>query len=147
MLTEICAELKNYFVKKEDIIKGDFLIQNGIITPSVNLAEGQFFRIVGSIFNDGVHSYTDVLVDEPKFHGAVWLMRVPQDVIELSDEIAAWLAKYGGVNSQAMTPYTSESFGGYSYTKSNGTSDESSVASWQNVFASRLNRYRRIRVI
>ncbi len=150
MLTQICAEIKNYFCKKEDIIIGDFSITDGTVTPSVGLVEGQYYRIVGSIFNDGVHEYSDALTDEPEFHGAVWKMRVPQDVINLASDIDAWQNKYGGVDSEAMSPFTSESFGGYSYSKGgNSSSDSGSVSSnsWKDVFGSRLNQYRRIRVI
>ncbi len=147
MLTQICAEIKNYFCKNEDIIIGNFTIINETITPSVGLIEGQYYRIVGSIFNDGVHAYSDVLVDEPEFHGAIWKMHVPQDVIELANDIDAWQKNYGAIDSQAMSPFTSESFGGYSYSKGSSDSGFTSSNSWQNVFASRLNSYRRIRVI
>lgn len=150
MLSEICAELKNYFCKKEDVIIGDFAIINNNITPPVLLEDGQYFRIVGSIFNDGVHQYTDELQlqDEPEFHGAIWKMRVPQDVIALAEEIQAWQDKNGAIDSVAMSPFASESFGGYSYSKgtsSNGSSNGG--ASWKDAFASRLNVYKRIRVI
>lgn len=149
MVGEICAEIKNYFVKKEDILVGDYSVQNGTIVPSVNIAEGQYYRIIGSIFNDGVHK-DDTLHDEGEFHGAIWLMRVPQDIIELAEEIEAWKDKYMGVDSQALSPYQSESFGGYSYSKASGGSRSGgSGVDWkdQAMFASRLNPYRRIRAI
>lgn len=151
MLNEICAEVRNYFVLSGDVLVGDYTISDGVIVPSVPLLEEQYFRIVGSIFNDGVHKYGDVLTDEPQFHGAVWLMRIPKDFLQLADEIAQWQAKHGGVDSAAMSPYNSESFGGYSYTKgtrasASGGSSGSSV-SWKDVFAQRLNVYRRIRTI
>ena len=149
MLTEICAEIKNYFCKDEDVIIGDFKIENGNIAPSVGLASGQYYRIVGSVFNDGVHADTDELKDESEFHGAVWKMRVPKEFLDLVKDIEAWQEKNGAIDSVAMSPYTSESFGGYSYSKSTGRSgaDGSGGSGWQDVFASRLNMYRRIRVI
>ena len=78
-------------------------------------------------------------------------MAVPPSVIALSAEIEAWQEKYGGVDSTAMSPYTSESFGGYSYSKSrggsgNGSSDSGS-GTWQSVYANRLNKWRKIRAI
>ena len=145
MLTEICAEIRNYFCKAEDRIIGDFSIVDGSIVPSVDLANDQYYRIVGSIFNDGVHRSTDILKDESEFHGAVWKMRVPQDVIDLAEDIEAWKEK----NADTIaSPYVSESFGGYSYSKGSGT-DGTIGASWKNQadFASRLRPYRRIRVI
>ena len=150
MLTQICAEIKNYFCKKEDVIIGDFEIVNGNIVPSISLASGQYFRIVGSIFNDGVHSDSDTLSDEGKFHGAVWIMSPPKDFLDLVAEIEAWQEKYGGVESANMSPYQSESFFGYSYSKGSGGSSSagaSSVPTWQSTYASRLKRFRRIRVI
>ena len=143
-LTELCAEIKNYFCLNEsDKHIGDFAIRNGVIAPSLNIAQNQYYRIVGSVFNDGVHQFgklDDVLVDEAEFHGAVWLMRVPKAVVELSEEIDSWIANYG---ASAQSPYQSESFGGYSYSKAAGKNGN---ISWQDAFATRLSMYRRIRV-
>ena len=150
MLTQICAEIRNYFSDENDRIIGDFQIVGGNITPLVSLLENQYFRIVGSVFNDGVHKYgdsTDILIDEPEFHGAVWLMSVPKDLIDLADEIKDWQTKNADV---LASPYQSESFGGYSYSKANGgTSAGGGTVNygWQNAFASRLNRYRKIRAV
>ena len=112
--------------------------------------DGQYYRICGSVFNDGVHKYgdeSDSLVDE-SFDGAVWAMAVPPAVIALDADITAWQEKYGGAESEAMSPFTSESFGGYSYSKSSrsGTSgDDAGAGSWQSAFAGRLNMWRKIR--
>lgn len=149
MLTQICAEIKNYFSLEKDRIIGDFEILDGSVTPPISIQEGQYYRIVGSVFNDGVHKYgdpSDELQDELKFHGAIWLMRVPKDVIDLDAEIQQWQEKYGGVDSQAMGPYQSESFGGYSYSKVSGASGNggASAYSWKDAFASRLNPYRKV---
>ena len=151
MLTEICAEIKNYFSLEEDRFRGDYAVVNGAITPEVPLAENQYYRIIGSVFNDGVHKKGDALIDEGVFHGAVWAMRVPQTVLSLSQDIATWQAENGSSQSANMSPYTSESFGGYSYSKSSGTSSGSgagaTAVTWQTMFASRLNPYRRARVL
>ena len=152
MLTELCAELKNYFCMKGDKIFGDFTVTDGAIAPSFSAQDGQYYRIIGSVFNDGVHRYgdtEDVLQDEEEFHGAIWLMRVPPDVLELAEDISAWVEKYGGVDSANMSPYQSESFGGYSYQKSGGYvasgANEASGETWQKAFAARMKPYRRIR--
>lgn len=147
MLTEICAEIKNYFSLDGDRLIGDFEIVDGKIAPSVSIQDNQFYRIVGSVFNDGVHASTDDLIDEEKFHGAVWLMRVPPDVVQLANEIEEWQTKNADV---LASPYQSESFGGYSYSKaSGGTSYNGNPSNygWKNAFASRLNRYRKISAI
>lgn len=150
MLTEICAWLKNYFCQEEDKIIGNFSVVNGAITPSVDLQDGQYYRIVGSVFNDGVHAYNDVLTNEGTFHGAVWKMRVPQGVITLAGEIEDWVDKYGGISGSNMSPFTSESFGGYSYSKgsrsSSGASAGGGPLTWQDMFRHELLPYMRIRV-
>lgn len=154
MLTEICAKIKNYFCLEGDKIFGDFAIENGAVTPSFSIANGQYYRIIGSVFNDGVHKYgdtNDVLKDEGTFHGAIWLMRVPQDIIDLEADIASWKAQYGTMTSPNMSPFSSESFGGYSYSKASASSSNAgganAVVTWEDVFADRLSPYRRIRVI
>ena len=152
MLTEICAEIKNYFSYECDRHIGDFAIIDGHITPSFDIPT-DYIRIVGSHKNDGVHVRDKgefVLDDEPTFHGAIWVMSPPKDFIALADEIKSWQDANGKADSTAMSPFQSESFGGYSYSKSSGgssASGASSVPTWQSQYASRLKIYRRIRVL
>ena len=139
MLTELCAELRNYFVV--EIHEGRFTINGGKIAPLDFLQEGQYFRIVGSILNDGVHQYpTSDLTDE-SFSGAVWSMALPPALIDLAAEIK----KYNESDEAKPSAYTSESFGGYSYSKA--TDENGAPIGWKKVFASRLNKYRRISVL
>lgn len=148
MLTEICANIRNYFTYEGDKHFGDFAIVSGAISPVLSLST-DYIRIVGSHLNDGVHKVSDNdLVDEGTFHGAIWIMSPPTDFLALVAEIADWQAKYGGTDSQAMSPFNSESFGGYSYSKSAGTGAAGigAAGTWQAAYASRLNAYRRIRV-
>ena len=153
MITEVCAEIRNYFVLSNDVLTGDYTISEGSIVPSVLLQDGQYYRIVGSTLNDGVHKYgdeSDILIDEPQFHGAVWKMRVPQSFINLVNDIQAWQEKNGGADSANLSPFSSESFGGYSYTKGARTSNtgaSTGVMGWKDAFAARLNVYRKIRAI
>lgn len=141
MLTELCQELKNWF--ERDKYFGTFTIESGeIAVPVGSLRDGQFFRIIGSVFNDGVHQYPATDLHDEVFEGAIWAMAVPPAVIELSEEIDAWIEKYDNVVS---SPYASESFGGYSYSKaSSGQGSAASGPTWQSVYASKLNRYRKI---
>lgn len=141
MLSEICHDIRNYFETSK--VFGKFVIQNNNI-ENLQLQQGQYFRIVGSVFNDGVHVYppTD-LVDE-EFTGAVWAMAVPKEVIALASDIEDWVDKYGGIDSANMSPYNSESFGGYSYSKSGGGASADGTGTWQKTFANRLNKYRKI---
>ena len=143
-LTAICDYLNNYFWRKK--IGGKFVVSDGVINID-GIQNNQYYRVIGSTFNDGVHKYndpSDVLVDE-EFTGSVWLMAVPQTVISLADDIDDWIAKYGGVDSPAMSPYTSESFGNYSYSKNASAGGSGSASGWQNAFANQLAPYRRLR--
>lgn len=148
MLTELCKELNNWFNYNQPKYFGDFAISEGRLVNDHDLQDGQYYRIVGSLFNDGVHEHpADDLVDEI-FNGALWAMAVPPSVIELAQKIQDWQDKYGGVDSEAMSPYQSESFGGYSYTKKSGGGSDGSAdiaGSWQGAFASELNQWRKIR--
>lgn len=146
MLTEICADIKNYFTYEKDKHIGDFAIVNGMLVPPFDIPT-DYIRIVGSHLNDGVHKLSDAdLVDEPLFHGAIWVMSPPAAFLQLAAEISEWQAKNGALDSAAMSPFNSESFGGYSYSKSGGGSaGVSTGANWKSAFASRLNVYRRIR--
>ena len=140
MLTEVCAEMRNYFVT--EIHNGDFTISGGKISPLDFIQENQYFRIVGSVFNDGVYQNTpDLELTDERFNGSVWAMAVPPNVIALAEEIKA----YNESDEAKPTAFTSESFGGYSYTKA--TDSNGVPISWKKVFASRLSVYRRISVL
>lgn len=152
MLSELCLELKNWFDRGQPKLFGDFKISDGMITDDIfksKIQSGQYFRIIGSVFNDGVYCFNEeIQLRDEEFHGAIWFMAVPWDVVELSIEIEDWQSRYGSADSQAMSPYQSESFGGYSYSKSGGGTSGSGLASnpnsWQNAFANRINRWRKI---
>lgn len=153
ILTEICQEIRNWFDRNQSKYYGKITISGGVLgveDDSFGLQAGQYYRIIGSLFNDGVHKYdeSDPLTDENTFEGAVWSMAIPPAVVSLAKDIEDWQAKYGGVDSQAMSPFNSESFGGYSYSKSGGGSGASSAnggaGTWQGVFAKRLNAWRKI---
>lgn len=146
MLSELCKEINNWFEQRKYF--GEFVVEDGHLTGNFSLQENQYFRIVGSVFNDGVYKFDDELelVDE-MFDGAIWAMAVPQEVIALAADVKEWTDKYMGVDSAAMSPFNSESFGGYSYSKSSGASSSGNVdlsGTWQGTFADRLNHWRKI---
>lgn len=141
-LTEICEYLNNYFWRQK--IQGTFTISGGSINVPA-LKENQYYRILGSTFNEGVHKYpTDNLIDET-FEGSIWSMAVPQTVIGLASDIKKWQEKYEDAESIAMSPFTSENYTDYSYSKSAGGADGNGSASWQAAFGSRLKPFRRLR--
>lgn len=139
MLTELCGVLRNWF--ETDRISGTYTVENGSITLPF-LQNGQFFRVVGSVFNDGVHQYPDYAMEDETFDGSIWPMSVPPALLCLGEEIKAWQEKNGDI---AASPYTSESFGGYSYSKTtSGSATGAGMVTWQSVFKSRLNQWRKI---
>ncbi len=149
MLTEICQYLKNWFDREKHI--GAITISGGSITcdgTDVSILDGQYFRIIGSVLNDGVHKYPDSAMTDESFDGAVWSMAIPPAFLSLVEDITAWCDKYGSVDGSALSPFASESFKGYSYTKASGGSTggntASSAATWQGAFAARLAPWRKI---
>ena len=143
MLDQICGHIHNYFTADEDIHAGTFTIAGGEIDLSEFLLDGQYFRIVGSVFNDGVYKYPPSLKDDETFTGEIWAMKVPRALIDLDGEIEDWVDKYGAITS---SPYQSESvIGVYSRSKAAGGTAGASGPTWQSTFAARLNEWRKLR--
>ena len=156
MLTEICAYLKNYFLRDylnpdAYIHHGTFSIVDGQIQALSYLQPNQYFRVIGSVFNDGVWQYrpggdTEGMTDET-FDGTVWAMQIPPAFLALAAEIESWNTTNAAVLS---SPYQSESFGGYSYTKRSAYAASGALSGsfgWQQQFADRLAPYRRLSVL
>ena len=108
MLEQVLMHLKNWFLVPGGIHEGTYTIEDGGITLPF-LVNGQYFRICGSVFNDGLHQYPASDLKEETFDGTVWALAVPQAVIDLSTEIESWQTKNGDAS---VSPYQSESFGG-----------------------------------
>ena len=127
MLETVLMYLNNWFVvgRYDDT----YTIEDGGIALPF-LVDGQYFRIVGSLFNDGVYQYPAELTDET-FDGSVWALAIPKALLSTVEEITAWTAKNGDGGA-----YTSESFGGYSYSKA--TNSKGLAVGWRDVFAAQL---------
>ncbi len=148
MLTEVCNFVHNYF--EHTTYRGSFEIVDGNIDLTGLVENGQRFRIIGSAFNDGIYTYNDgsvlynddndalvSLIDET-FSGTVVAMAIPKTFMDIVNDIRNWQDK----NSKVVdSPYTSESWGGYSYTKATGSNG---VFSWHDAFRRRLNAFRKI---
>lgn len=137
-LFEMCAECKNFFSTENDRHKGTFTVKDGAFAPLDFLQEGQYFRVVGSTYNDGVYQYPEANLTDETFTGEIWAMRVPPAFIALSTEIE----EYNNSDVGKPSPYISENFGGYGYTKA--TDANGAPISWHKAFASRLNKYRKL---
>lgn len=151
MLTEVCNFVHNYFIL--ETYEDEFEISGGTIP--IELLDGQRFRIQGSALNDGIYTYhsagikddddsEDMPLSDETFTGTIDAMGVPVLFKRLVKEIAVWVETNSAVLN---SPYTSESFNGYSYSKASGSgsgSSSSGVLSWQDMFKARLNAYRKI---
>lgn len=152
MLTEVCDYIHNYFDGTS--YHGNFVIENGTITEMDGLlVNGQRFRVIGSALNDGIYTWlngsvydddgkTGVVLKPETFSGTVTAMNVPISILYLVEDISDWVTKNKAILD---SPYTSESFGGYSYSKASGSgSNAGGVLGWQDMFRTRLNAYRKI---
>ena len=137
MVAKILNAIHNYFICETH--SGNFEITGGTLDTSFEIISHQFYKIEGSKMNDGIYErgVNDTSLVNETFTGTVHLLAVPKEIRTLASEISAWVEKYGN------SPYTSESFGGYSYSK--GTSSATgSAAGWQDVFRSQLNTWRKV---
>lgn len=140
MLEQILHFIHNYFEK--DRYEGKYNIENGTLSLSF-CKTGQYFKIDGSDLNDGIYQYPAQLTDEV-FTGVITTLSIPKNLLSLAEEIEDWQTANGGA---VDSPFQSESFGGYSYSKaSTGGSDRKGgeLYGWQAKFASRLNQWRKI---
>lgn len=137
MLEQVLMHLRNWFCV--GVYDGTFVAKNGGIDLPF-LKPGQFFRVVGSVFNDGVYKYGDIngLQDET-FTGSVWALAVPAGLLSLVSEIETWQLK----NAKANGPYQSESFADYSYTL-RFSSEGEDATTWEGAFRKRLNNWRKL---
>ena len=153
MLSQVCHFIHNYFERES--YAGEYTISGGTITLDF-LVVGQRFRILGSAANDGIYTYHAVgvvwnddntkavaMVDET-FNGTIVAMGAPRELLDLVTEIAAWQTKYADAID---SPFQSESFGGYSYTKATGghaAGEINGAFTWQDRFKAQLNAWRKI---
>lgn len=145
MLYQVLTHIRNYFVATDGTRQGTFTLKGneiyidnaGVQQPITFLKDGQYYLVQGSVFNDGVFQYPHECRVEEQFTGTVSALCIPQEVLDLTQEIEAWQEKYGN-----PTPYMSESFGGYSYTKA--TQGSTGTATWQEAFRNRLHIWRKL---
>ena len=139
MLEQVLMNIRNWFPVKGGIHSGTFTIKDGGVTLPF-LADGQYFRICGSVFNDGLHQYNVLDLTDETFTGTIWALAIPKAVIDLANEIQEWQNK----NADALSsPYSSESFGGYSYSKATN-SETGGAETWQSHFKQQLSAWRKI---
>ena len=137
MLEAMLTHLHNWFPARNGKHAGAFVIASGTLSTDIGLIPGQYYRICGSVMNDGLHQAgnpDDILMDE-RFTGEVWALAIPRAVQDMAEGIAKWR------ESNPVTDKTSESFAGYSYSRAQSASG--GVGGWQAAFSGRLNAWRR----
>lgn len=140
MLEQILRHIHNRFDR--EYLEGTFTVSSGTFEVD-GAQDGQYIWIEGSVFNDGLHAYPLAGLEDETFQGRVVLLAVPSALQDLADRIEDWC----DVNAEAeYSPYQSESFGGYSYTKASGSTVDggSSLTGWRSVFANDLNPWRKM---
>ena len=138
MLETVLNHLHNWFIIPGAARGGTFDIVSGALDAPF-LLEGQYYRIEGSVFNDGLHRHgdkDDALRDE-MFTGQIIPLAIPKAVVKLADEITEYCQK------NPATDKISESFDGYSYTRATGA-DGSGAGGWQAAFRARLNQWKKV---
>lgn len=163
MLIEMMRECKNFFEIRNDgfyqdyktrpvypvtEFEDDYTIASGVLsTLDATIKTGQYIAIYGSTLNDGIwkvgaggaitSDITGVTAQNETFHATIYPLKVPADFVALATEITAWRAK-----AVEASPYVSESFLGYSYSKAQRQGGGN--VTWQSQFADRLIPYKRI---
>lgn len=119
----------------QEVYAGEHKIDGGVLSLP-GLLPGQHYAIIGSVLNDGAYVYgEDTPLADEVFNGRVYALRGSKAFYDLVDEMAEWQANHA---KDIDTPYTSESFGGYSYTKDANSSSvfkkfESRLSPWRKV--------------
>lgn len=136
MLEQVLGHLNNYFVVKDGVHKGTFEVSSGTLDLDF-LQNNQYFRIVGSVFNDGVYKYPATQLTDETFDGEIWAMAVPKAVVDLATEIGAWCT------DNPPSAYVSEAFGGYSRARATSGGTGAPVT-WESVFSASLAQWRKL---
>lgn len=176
MLEQVLLELNNWFRVRDEadgLYPGAYTIADGRLAAPF-LEAGQYFRLLGSRFNDGLHQAAPEGSGEeggpagdkaPGAFGAEGSgprgSRAEPPLRDESFEGVVWaLAVPPEVvrlareieawqerhGPAALGPYASESFGGYSYTRATDAATGGPLT-WQGAFRARLAPYRRLRAL
>lgn len=125
MLLEIMKYIRNFFNAENE--EGTFTIVDGKVSlPFIS----RYVLIEGSKFNDGIHECPINALTDEEFTGCITAVNPPDDFLKLVAEIEEYTKKF------TVTPFLSESFGGYSYQR--GTNGKGAPLSWEDVFRDRL---------
>lgn len=145
MLEEVLRYINNRFDRDAHdrpygVKSGTFTIEGGSLSADW-LADGQYYWLEGSLYNDGLHLYPDGDMADEVFNGKVILLAIPRQVVAIADEVDSWTT----ANAKALNgPYQSESFGGYSYSLAGASGGDVPTSEWQAKFGPRLRQFRKL---
>lgn len=145
MLEEVLRYINNRFDRDAHDVpygsrEGKFTIEDGLLGIDW-MADGTYYWIEGSLFNDGLHIHPDDELRDEVFDGTILTLSIPRQVVEIAAEIDDWM----DANARVLSgPYQSESFGGYSYTLAGSNASGVPEAAWQAKFGPRLRQFRKM---
>lgn len=138
-LYELLMYLRNFFPGEKWQFFGEDITEKRLLLPG--LENGDYYLIEGSRRNNGIHVYGNSDLRNETYSGIVTELCIPTELLILLNEINVWQEKHA---EALQSPYQSESFGGYSYTKASESGGTGESMSWKTVFASRLRLWRKI---
>ena len=150
VLEQVLNHIHNWFVYDE-IGVSRCAVEGGSLPASVSIPEGAWYRIQGSLFNDGLHQHpADDLTDET-FDGTVTVCAIPRVLLGIVDEITDYIDAMNESDAAVRgAKFQSESFGGYTYSlkgdsRANSASGGGSgLSGWQAAFRTDLNPWRKM---
>lgn len=146
MLEQVLHHIHNWFAYDEFNVR--CAISDSQLPASVSIPEGAWYRIEGSLLNDGLHRHPAEDLRDETFSGTITICAIPNALLDVVEEIEDWQQAYNKGRDKALeSPYSSESFDGYSYNMrdySGANSASGGLSGWQAEFASRLNTWRKV---
>jgi hypothetical protein len=146
VLEQVLTHIHNFFVYDEQYVRCE--VTDGSLPASISIPDGAWYRIQGSLLNDGLHRHpAEDLIDET-FDGTITVCAIPRALLDVVEEIEEWQAAYKSARQKALgSPYQSESFDGYSYNLRSDLAPSSAsggLTGWQAEFAGRLSAWRKM---
>jgi hypothetical protein len=145
ILEEVLDHIHNHFERdSQSFPVTDCAIENGSLPESVQIPSGAWYMIDGSWLNDGLHLHPATDLADEVFSGTITVMRIPRPLLRVVEDISAWQLANGAA---ADSPYQSESFGGYTYTKKSDSASQNGsggLTGWRLAFRDRLSTWRKM---
>ena len=142
-MERILKYLNNYFYSFGK--RGEFEANRNVLNVKDGFYLGQYIKVCGSNFNDGVYRIVgtedsgiclDRALNKETFNGVIFGLKVPKNLQELNFKIESY------IESNSNNNFVSESFGDYSYTRTTGRNG--GLLTWQEAFREELKPYRKM---